>query len=103
MSDILYVKNENKMIYKATIGEDYYTRRNSNVNSNTYFTVDLELVAGVDYINPDTNDIQGYVKPNRFIEEVQYENFTVYLLDETIKQRLEDEGYTIIEELPTIN
>ena len=103
MENILYVKNESKMIYKVTIGEDYYTRRNSNINSNTYFTVDLELVAGIDYINPDTSDQQGYVKANKFTDEVQYESFTVYPLDETIKQRLEDEGYTIISELPTIN
>ena len=95
MENILYVKNEFKMIYKVTIGEDYYTRRNSNIDSNTYFTVDLELVAGY--------DLQRYVKANKFIEEVQYKSFTVYPLDETIKQRLEEEGYTIIEELPVIH
>ena len=103
MENILYVKNESKMIYKVTIGEDYYIRRNSNINNSTCFIVDLELVAGVDYISPDINNIQDYVKASRFIEEAQYESFTVYPLDETISQRLEEEGYTTIEELPVIH
>ena len=100
--DELYVKNESKLIYKVTIGENYYIRKNLDVNSNTYFTLDLSLIAGIDYINPDENDLQGYVNADRFINDVQYESITIYPMNETIKDRLKEEGYTIISKLPTI-
>ena len=57
---------------------------------------ELELVAGHDYINPDENDIQGFVDAEAFTEDVQYEDITVFPLDESLGVRLKEEGYRVI-------
>lgn len=62
----------------------------------------LELICGYDYINPDLNDIQGWVSPNMFIDEVQSSDIMVYW-DESLKDRIIEEGYEIIGYLPKIH
>ena len=57
---------------------------------------ELELVAGHDYINPDENDIQGFVDNRAFVESVQYEDLTVFPLEESLGERLKEEGYRVI-------
>ena len=90
---MLYVQNEEKMVYKVEM--------ESRQPSEFYYLLNLELVAGWDYVNPDENDIQGYVSANMFVEEEQYHSYTFYPMDETILERLKDEGYerVYIEEL----
>ena len=80
----VYVKNDDKMVYEVSL------QRHGGA---FYHLITLELVCGWDYVNPDENDIQGYVKPERFVDGVQYESLTFYPLDETILGRLEEEGY----------
>jgi hypothetical protein len=91
----IYVKNDDKMIYEV----EYKRLVDSTQLCHLY---SLTLIAGYDYINPDENDVQGYVKADRFIDDVQYYNITVYPLDETLKDSLENEGYEIIDKLPRI-
>lgn len=58
---------------------------------------ELELIAGHDYINPDENDIQGFVDNRAFVESVQYEDLTVFPLEESLGERLKEEGYRLID------
>lgn len=84
-----HVINEDKFIYKIISVEQL------GANEIAY-SYNLELVAGYDYINPDENNIQGYVEAKGFTENVQWETFTVYPLTESLGERLEDEGYKVI-------
>lgn len=85
-----YVVNEENLVYKVGEFETY--------GNASFITLELELVAGVDYINPDANDIQGYVPADRFIEDVQYEYVNQYFLEEGAKEALEANGYTVLAE-----
>lgn len=86
----VYVINEEKMIYKIS--------RYRELQSSTLgFTYDLDLVAGYDYINPDENDIQGFVEAKNFTDDVQSDILTVYPLSESLGERLEELGYTVID------
>lgn len=87
-----YVINEDgKLVYKVGEFETY---------SNTdYIRVELELVAGWDYVNADENDIQGWCPSDRFVEDVQYEYVNQYFFTEGMQDALEFNGYTILEEI----
>ncbi|MDX5885024.1 hypothetical protein [Bacillus cereus group sp. BfR-BA-00999] len=85
----VHVINEEKMIYKIS--------RYRELQSSTLgFTYDLDLVAGYDYINPDENDIQGFVEAKNFTDDVQSDILTVYPLSESLGERLEESGYKVI-------
>lgn len=85
----VYVINEEKMIYKIS--------RYRELQSSTLgFTYDLDLVAGYDYINSDENDIQGFVEAKNFTDDAQSDILTVYPLSESLGERLEESGYTVI-------
>lgn len=86
-----YVVNGKKLVYK--VGE-FETYGNAN-----FITIELELVAGWDYVNPDENDIQGFVPADRFVEDVQFEYINQYLLEEGMKEALEANGYTVLENI----
>lgn len=87
-----YVVNEDeKLVYK--VGE-FETYGNTN-----YILIELELVAGWDYVNPDYNDVQGYVPADRFVEDIQYEYVTQYFLEEGTKEALEQNGYKVLENI----
>lgn len=87
-----YVVNEDeKLVYK--VGE-FETYGNAD-----FITFELELVAGVDYINPDENDIQGYVPADRFIEDIQYEYINQYFLKEGTEEALKENGYTVLKNI----
>jgi len=89
-----YAKDENKRIYKVETQTE---------NNNTeYIYINLYLVCGYDYIDADNNDVQGYILANNFTEDVQYDGMICYIVDESIKACLVDNGYTIIDTLPTI-
>ena len=86
-----YVVNEENLVYK--VGE-YETYGNA-----TFLTFELELVAGLDYVDPDQSDIQDWVGADRFVEDVQYEYVNQYFLEEGTKEALKENGYTILEEI----
>lgn len=62
----------------------------------------LALVCGFDYIDPDNNDLQGWVDASRFTSHVQDEDILV-LFDESLSDRLKEEGFEIIKNLPKIH
>lgn len=85
-----YVYNTTeKLVYLVNEYETYY---GGNIH------IHLELVAGWDYVNPDENDIQGWVSADKFIEEVQTEIVQQYFLKEGMEEALTENGYTILKE-----
>lgn len=62
---------------------------------------ELKLICGFDYINPDNNDIQGWVDASRFTKESQSEDIIV-LHDENLLDRLDEEGFKVLDKLPKI-
>lgn len=69
---------------------------------NSYSTYSLYLVAGMEYIQPDYNDEEGWVGPDRFIDDVQYDSIVHYFVTESLEDCLADSGYSIIDKLPKI-
>lgn len=85
------VDEDRKLVYEVGEFETY---------SNTdYMTINLELVAGWDYVNPDYTDIQGWCPADRFVEDIQYEFINQYFLKEGMEEALVENGYTILEEI----
>lgn len=86
----VHVLNDDKLIYKiASFSEIGST--------GICMLVELELVAGYDYVNPDENNQQGYVTAGQFVDDVQSHDFTWLPMDETIGERLKDEGFKVID------
>ena len=83
----IYVKNDEEFIYKVASFETYD-------NTDTIY-LNLELVAGIDYINPDESDTVNYVAADRFTEDIQNETVTQYLFKEGMFEALEESGYRI--------
>ena len=65
-------------------------------NDTDYIYLELNLYRGWDYISPDDNDIQGWCTSDNFIDEVQNENFICYIINESIKECLTDNGYVLV-------
>ena len=87
-----YVINEDeKLVYKVGKFETY-----GNAN---FITVELELVAGWDYVNPDYNDVQGWVSADRFVEDIQYEYINQYFLEEGMKEALTENDFKVLENI----
>lgn len=86
-----YVINEESFVYKV---EEFETYGNTD-----YILWELELVAGIDYVDVDYSDIQDWVPADNYIEDVQYEYVTQYFLQEGAKEALEENGYTILEKI----
>lgn len=86
-----YVKNEENFIYEVKSFEAYDGYNTLHFN--------LELVAGWDYINPDMNDIQGYVPADRFVEDLQSETVIQYFMEESLKECMEANDYEVLEKL----
>ncbi len=87
-----YVLNEDaKLVYKVGEYETYHDSEGIHIQ--------LELVAGWDYVNPDENDVQGWCPADRFVEDVQWEMVFQYFLVEGMKEALEENGYTILDEI----
>ena len=84
----LLVQNEDKMVYEVELKMEQ--------PSEFYGMLGLTLVCGWDYVSEDS-DIQGYVAPDNFVEDVQYEYITFLPLHENIIERLEEEGYKKVE------
>lgn len=83
------ISADKKFIYKV---ESYRQLDSSEIA----FLYNLELVAGYDYINPDENDVQGYVSKENFVENVHLEQMTFYPMSETLEEVLNFNDYTVI-------
>ena len=91
-SNKFYVENEDaKLVYMVKEYETFY--------GSTALQINLELVAGWDYVNPDYNDVQGWCPADRFVEDVQFEMVNQYFLKEGMEEALEANDYTILEEI----
>ena len=88
----IYAKNEEKLVYKVESIEIYDGYDSLRLN--------LVLICGWDYINPDASDKQGWCPANKFIEDVQDTQEICYIMSESIKECLETNGYEILEECP---
>lgn len=86
-----YVINGENLVYKVGEFETY--------GNTDYILWELELVAGLDYVNVDYSDIQDWVAADNFVEDVQYEYVSQYFLAEGAKEALEANGYTVLEEI----
>ena len=89
--NMILVKNSDNLVYKVN---EYETWRDTN-----YISWTLELVAGWDYIDPDTVTGQGWCPANRFIEDVQEERVSQYFLQESLMSALESEDFTVLNEI----
>jgi membrane peptidoglycan carboxypeptidase len=87
----IYVINGENLVYK--VGE-YEAFDNAD-----YLLFELELVAGLDYVDVDYSDIQDWVSADNYIDDVQYEYINQYFLVEGTKEALEANGYTILTEI----
>lgn len=90
-SNKFYVINENKMVYEV---QSYQTYGGGN-----YATIDLQLVAGWDYIDPDNSNAQGWVNADRFVEEVQDDSVSWHLIHESMIEALSGNDYYLIDEV----
>jgi hypothetical protein len=86
----IHVINEEKMIYKV----EQFRQIDSKEFILSYM---LELVAGWDYVEPDTSNRQGFISANMFTDDVQSDFLTVYPLQESLGERLKEEGYKVID------
>lgn len=87
-----YVVNDTEnLVYEVNNFETY-----GNAN---FISIELELVAGWDYVNPDENDIQGWVSADNFVEDVQFEYVSQYLIKEGMEEALKENGYTVLENI----
>lgn len=87
-----YVINDaENLVYK--VGQ-YETFGNAE-----FISIELELVAGWDYVNPDYNDVQGWCPADRFVEDVQFEYVSQYFIAEGMKEALKENGYEVLDEI----
>ena len=87
------INDDEKLVYKVGEFETY--------SGHEAIHIYLELVAGWDYVNVDYNDIQGWCSADRFVEDIQSDIVAQYFLVEGMKEALEENGYTVLEDIPT--
>lgn len=83
------VQDEDKLVYKVEMKVQQ--------ESEMYYHLNLELVCGWDYVNPDESDVQGYVGAENFVDYIQYHSYTFYPMLESGLERLEEEGFKKVE------
>ena len=88
-----YVENDERLIYQLKDIE-------LQTNGLAYFY--FSLVCGYDYINPDENNVQGYVDKSNFIEEVQGEIVSCDIMNESLIEAINNDGFKKIDKLPKI-
>ena len=86
-----YVINDENLVYK--VGE-FETYGNAD-----FITWELELVAGLDYVNPDESDIQDWVPAENFVDDVRYEYINQLFIVEGAKEALEYHDYKILDKI----
>lgn len=93
----LYAINEGEtMIYKL---ESFNQLGMSNGFG---LSVDMELVAGYDYVEMDYSNKQGWVSKEGFIETTHNETFTFYPFVETLAEALKEAGFKQLSTIASI-
>ena len=86
----IYVEDvEDRLIYKVKSVEMY--------NGRMKLLLNLELEYGWGFINQDISVAQGWVKADRFSEELQHRAETCYIMTENVRECLESNGYIILD------
>ena len=67
-----------------------------------WLDITLKLICGYDYIDVDGSDVEGFVGKDNFVEEAEFEYLSCDIMNESIKEVLEYNGFEIIEKLPKI-
>lgn len=93
----------NKKIYVQNTDNFIYTVTDVELRVDGWLNIGLDLVCGIDYINADESNALGYVGKENFVDEIQQDFISCDMMNESITQALEYNGYTVIEELPTIH
>ena len=91
MAKKFYAVSEDSFIYEVSFDRELSSREHC-------LSYNVEMIAGYDYINPDENDLQGYVTPDRFNHN-GISALTLFPLSETLTERLADEGLRVIENI----
>lgn len=94
-----YLENHKFYVQDESLGLVYKVGEFESFSNCTYLQINLELVAGWDYVNPDNNDVQGWCSADRFVEDVQFEMVSQYFLKEGMEEALQENGYTILENI----
>ena len=64
---------------------------------NSYIVWTLIPIAIYDYVNPDYSDQQGWLQDIPYTGELDYEEIVQYVCQESLKEALEDSGYSFID------
>jgi len=96
----MYVINDEDLIYKVRIDKqdivDYGDEK-------SYMIIKLDLVCGKDWIEVNSyGGTQGWIPPEYFVDEVQFEQVVCYFYEESIINVLEENGFKEIKKLPKI-
>lgn len=89
----IYVQNDDNLVYVVKSVTSY----NNGCN---YLQINLKLVAGLDYVNPDYSDVQGWCPADNFDKEYQEDYIYQYFIEESMTEALEDNGYKVMEYVP---
>lgn len=89
----LFVENRDNLIYEL---------KDIELKENGLAYLYLDLVCGYDYVDPDNSDIRGYVDKSNFVEEVQHEIVSCDVIEESLRQAFNLDGYNIRKKLPKI-
>lgn len=93
---IIVISEDGELVYSATPGQIVKTSNPLDTN----IIWDLTLVGGKNYVDVDDkyNNKQGVIEPDNFIEDVQTEQFSQYIVQESFKQAAEANGYKLVNE-----
>ena len=97
----MYVINDdNDLIYEVRIDKrdivDYGDKK-------SYMVVKLDLVCGKDWVDVNSyGGTMGWIPPEYFTDDVQFESIVCYFYEEGILHALEENGYTEVKKLPKI-
>ena len=83
------INDDRNLIYSVYLNNTVLKGRDS------YNEYGLHLDQGWDYVNPDENDVQGWVDAEMFVEDVQYESVIQYFVVESLEEALEEAGFSI--------
>lgn len=97
----MYVMNDNEdLIYEVRIDKRDIIDRGDD---SSYMEVKLDLVCGKDWIDVNSyGGTMGWIPPEWFTDEVQFESIVCYFYTESVLSALEENGYTELKKLPKI-
>ncbi|ASR79084.1 hypothetical protein AARONPHADGERS_283 [Bacillus phage AaronPhadgers] len=83
-----YVINEDEtMVYKLESFQQMQMSKGFGLS------VNIDLIAGWDYVETDYSNKQGWLSKEGFVETTHHETFTFYPMVESLKEALEEAGF----------